>query len=84
MSVSTDQSPGGQGTGGQNPGPSHLSEDPTTSRRRRSRAGFHPLVVANIDPLTDDSAAITFNVPADLAADFAFRPGQSLTVRRGE
>ena len=43
-----------------------------------------PAVVASIDPLTDDSAAITFKVPADLAADFAFQPGQSLTVRRGE
>ena len=50
----------------------------------RSRTDFHQLVVAGIDPLTDDSAAITFKVPADLAADFAFQPGQSLTVRRGE
>ena len=40
--------------------------------------------MASIDPLTDDSAAITFTVPNDLAADFAFQPGQSLTVRRGE
>ena len=68
----------------QNPGPSHLGEDPVTSPGRRSRTDFHSLVVASVDPLTDDSAAITFKVPADLAADFAFQPGQSLTVRRGE
>ena len=94
MSVSTDQSPGGhgsgdpratdQGTSDQGTGPSRLREDPTTSPRRRSRADFHPLVVASVEPLTDDSAAITLKVPADLATDFAFQPGQSLTVRRGE
>jgi ring-1,2-phenylacetyl-CoA epoxidase subunit PaaE len=79
MSVSTDQS-----ASAQNSGPSHLGEDAAASVRRRSRADFHSLTVANVDPLTDDSAAITFRVPADLAADFAFQPGQSLTVRRGE
>jgi ring-1,2-phenylacetyl-CoA epoxidase subunit PaaE len=47
-------------------------------------AVFYPLTVAAVEPLTDDSAAITFDVPPDLAGAFAFRPGQSLTVRRGE
>ena len=37
-----------------------------------------------MEPLTADSAAITFAVPAELAETFAFAPGQSLTVRRGE
>jgi ring-1,2-phenylacetyl-CoA epoxidase subunit PaaE len=44
--------------------------------------GFHRLAVARVDPLTDDSAAVTFAVPAELRDRFAFRPGQSLTVRR--
>jgi ring-1,2-phenylacetyl-CoA epoxidase subunit PaaE len=47
-----------------------------------SRTEFHPLTVARVDPLTDDSAAVTFDVPPDLAERFAFAPGQSLTVRR--
>ncbi len=46
------------------------------------RAGFRPLVVAAVEHLTDDSAAITFDVPDDLRDEFAFAPGQSLTLRR--
>jgi len=49
-----------------------------------SRTEFHPLTVAQVDPLTGDSAAVTFDVPAGLADRFAFAPGQSLTVRRGD
>jgi ring-1,2-phenylacetyl-CoA epoxidase subunit PaaE len=45
---------------------------------------FHPLTVARVEPMTDDSAAVTFDVPEHLRATFAFAPGQSLTVRRGE
>jgi ring-1,2-phenylacetyl-CoA epoxidase subunit PaaE len=45
---------------------------------------FHPLAVARVEPLTDDSAAVTFDVPAHLREVFAFAPGQSVTVRRGE
>jgi ring-1,2-phenylacetyl-CoA epoxidase subunit PaaE len=49
----------------------------------RSRTAFHRLTVRSVDRLTDDSAAITFAVPAGLADVFAFSPGQFLTVRRG-
>ncbi len=49
-----------------------------------ARTEFHPLTVARVDPLTDDSAAVTFEVPDGLAGSFAFAPGQSLTVRRGQ
>lgn len=49
-----------------------------------ARTAFHPLTVARIDPLTDDAAAVTFAVPDDLSDEFAFRPGQSLTVRYGD
>jgi ring-1,2-phenylacetyl-CoA epoxidase subunit PaaE len=48
------------------------------------RTDFHPLVVQHVEPLTDDSAAITFAVPGELADVFAFAAGQSLTVRRGD
>lgn len=47
-----------------------------------SRTAFHPLRVASVDALTDDSAAITFDVPAELIDAFAFAAGQSLTLRR--
>jgi ring-1,2-phenylacetyl-CoA epoxidase subunit PaaE len=43
---------------------------------------FHPLRVAAVERLCDDAVAVTFDVPAELAERYAFRPGQSLTVRR--
>src|SRR5436190_69038 len=43
---------------------------------------FHSLKVADVEELTDDAVAVTFEVPDDLAEEFAFRPGQSLTLRR--
>ncbi|RJQ77288.1 phenylacetate-CoA oxygenase/reductase subunit PaaK [Pseudonocardiaceae bacterium YIM PH 21723] len=48
------------------------------------RAVFHALTVSHVDRLCDDAVAITFAVPADLTADFAFRAGQYLTLRHGE
>jgi ring-1,2-phenylacetyl-CoA epoxidase subunit PaaE len=44
--------------------------------------GFSRLRVASVDPLTSDSAAITFEVPDELVEQFRFRPGQHLTLRR--
>jgi ring-1,2-phenylacetyl-CoA epoxidase subunit PaaE len=38
--------------------------------------------VAKIDQLTDDAVAVTFDVPEDLADEYAFEPGQALTLRR--
>lgn len=43
---------------------------------------FHPLRVAAVERLCEDAVAVTFEVPGDLADRYAFRPGQSLTVRR--
>ena len=45
---------------------------------------FHPLRVAAIDELTDDSVAITFEVPDDLRDEYAFAPGQHLNIRGGD
>jgi ring-1,2-phenylacetyl-CoA epoxidase subunit PaaE len=44
--------------------------------------GFHELRVAAVERLCGDAVAVTFDVPDELAGTFAFRPGQSLTVRK--
>ncbi|TWD83576.1 ring-1,2-phenylacetyl-CoA epoxidase subunit PaaE [Kribbella amoyensis] len=54
----------------------------STTTLPRRRATFHPLKVQAIEAITDDSVAITFDVPADLAAEYDFTAGQHLTVRR--
>jgi ring-1,2-phenylacetyl-CoA epoxidase subunit PaaE len=48
----------------------------------KRRAEFHVLTVADVERLCDDAVAVSFDVPADLAAQYDFRPGQSLTLRR--
>jgi ring-1,2-phenylacetyl-CoA epoxidase subunit PaaE len=45
---------------------------------------FHRLRVAAVDRLCADAVAVTFAVPGHLADRYAFRPGQSLIVRRGD
>ncbi len=47
-----------------------------------SRRGFHALRVAEVQRLCADAVAVTFDVPAELADRYAFRPGQFLTLRR--
>ncbi|MEV6121642.1 1,2-phenylacetyl-CoA epoxidase subunit PaaE [Streptomyces sp. NPDC052077] len=48
--------------------------------RRRPR--FHRLRVAAVQRLCADAVAVGFEVPDELAGEFAFAPGQSLTLRR--
>ncbi|MEV0948688.1 1,2-phenylacetyl-CoA epoxidase subunit PaaE [Rhodococcus sp. NPDC049939] len=43
---------------------------------------FHSLTVADVESLCDDAVAVTFDVPAELAEEFTFAPGQNLTLRR--
>ena len=50
----------------------------TTGRRHGT---FHPLRVAEVERLTADAVAITFEVPGGLREDYAFTQGQHLTVR---
>ncbi|MDT7842708.1 2Fe-2S iron-sulfur cluster-binding protein [Streptomyces justiciae] len=45
-------------------------------------ARFHALPVAAVDRLTDDSVALTFTVPPELAEEYRHAPGQHLAVRR--
>jgi len=44
-------------------------------------AVFHQLTVAGVDRVTEDAVAITFAVPDELRDDYAYQPGQHLTVR---
>ncbi|KAA6220809.1 phenylacetic acid degradation protein [Streptomyces albofaciens JCM 4342] len=43
---------------------------------------FHPLRVAELERLTDDAVAVTFQVPPDLRDTFRHIPGQHIAVRR--
>jgi ring-1,2-phenylacetyl-CoA epoxidase subunit PaaE len=42
---------------------------------------FHPLRVTEVTQLTDDSIAVSFDVPEDLADTFSYIPGQHVTIR---
>jgi ring-1,2-phenylacetyl-CoA epoxidase subunit PaaE len=44
-------------------------------------SGFYPLEVADVRRETDSAVSVRLNVPASLAPQFAFRPGQHLTLR---
>ncbi len=46
-----------------------------------STVEFHPLEVAAVDAQTDDSVAVTFDVPDDLRDMFRHTPGQHVVVR---
>lgn len=52
------------------------------AHRTLSRSAFHRLTVADVTTLCEDAVAVTFDVPDALADQYAFRPGQALTVRR--
>ncbi|MCE6995909.1 phenylacetate-CoA oxygenase/reductase subunit PaaK [Saccharothrix sp. S26] len=49
-----------------------------------ARPVFHKLTVASVERLCSDAVAVTFEVPPSLAGEFAFAPGQHLTVRNGD
>ncbi|HEY3530346.1 MAG TPA: 1,2-phenylacetyl-CoA epoxidase subunit PaaE [Nocardioides sp.] len=46
-----------------------------------SKPQFHPLRVASVEQLTDDSVALSFAVPPELADAYRFVHGQHLTIR---
>ncbi|HEY5834309.1 2Fe-2S iron-sulfur cluster-binding protein [Streptomyces sp.] len=43
---------------------------------------FHPLRVAEVRPLTDDSVTISFEVPEELRGTYRYAPGQHIAIRR--
>jgi ring-1,2-phenylacetyl-CoA epoxidase subunit PaaE len=54
----------------------------TAVTKSRLRGDFHPLTVTDVEHLCDDAVAVTFDVPPGLGDAYAFRAGQSLTLRR--
>ena len=42
---------------------------------------FYPLNVSQVDNLTTQSVAISFEIPADLKSNFAFKAGQYITIK---
>ena len=49
--------------------------------RKRRRARFHRLTVAEVRPLTDDAVEVTFDVPDELADEYTYLPGQYVAIR---
>ncbi len=47
----------------------------------RKRVAFNVLKVAELDRITDDAVAITFEVPEALKEDYSYQPGQHVAVR---
>lgn len=47
----------------------------------RRKLTFHPLRVAEINPLTADAVEVVFAVPDELAGEFDYRSGQHVAVR---
>lgn len=62
------------------PSPQGASAAAATGAARR-HGTFHPLRVSAVEPLTDEAVAISFEVPPELAEEYAFAPGQHLTLR---
>jgi ring-1,2-phenylacetyl-CoA epoxidase subunit PaaE len=64
------------------PTPSAPVSPSTPVAPRRPAPRWHTLRVAAVERLCADAAAVTFAVPDELVQEFAFRAGQSLTLRR--
>lgn len=60
-----------------------ISDEPVggATAGTRRHAVFHPLPVIAIDRLTDDAAALTFDVPTTLREEYRFLPGQHVSLR---
>lgn len=55
--------------------------DSTAPAAGPRHAVFHQLTVADVERITEDAVAITFAVPDELREEYAYQPGQHLTVR---
>ena len=53
----------------------------TAAATGRRRASFHALAVDEVRRLTDDAIEVTFGVPAELAGQFDYLPGQYVALR---
>ncbi len=61
------------------PLPEGVGEGKGDARTRPPR--FHDLRIADLRRETPDAVSVAFTVPPELAADYAFHPGQYLTLR---
>ncbi|MCZ2402320.1 phenylacetate-CoA oxygenase/reductase subunit PaaK [Paenarthrobacter sp. Z7-10] len=52
-----------------------------TQEASRRRASFHALTVAEVRRLTEDAIEVTFAVPAELAGQYDYLPGQYVALR---
>ncbi|MFG2905600.1 1,2-phenylacetyl-CoA epoxidase subunit PaaE [Kitasatospora sp. NPDC048286] len=53
-----------------------------TGIRPARRPTFHRLRIDRVERLCEDAVAVSFAVPDGLAQEYAFRPGQTLTLRK--
>jgi ring-1,2-phenylacetyl-CoA epoxidase subunit PaaE len=53
----------------------------TTVLPTRRRARFHSLQISQVRKLTDDAIEVSFEVPAELAGDYSYEPGQYIAIR---
>ncbi|MFC3151468.1 2Fe-2S iron-sulfur cluster-binding protein [Litoribrevibacter euphylliae] len=51
------------------------------SKASNPETQFHTLKLADVNPLTDDSVMLTFDIPSKLKPHYQFVPGQYLTLR---
>lgn len=63
------------------PAPADATAEGSRPVADRHRARFHTLTVSDVRRLTDDAVEVTFRVPADLADDYAYLPGQYVALR---
>lgn len=52
----------------------------TSDTAGRRRSVFHRLTVHEVEQLTDDAVAVTFDVPPELRGEYEFLPGQHVNV----
>jgi ring-1,2-phenylacetyl-CoA epoxidase subunit PaaE len=56
-----------------------MTDTAVTPTRRRAR--FHSLTVSQVRTLTDDAIEVSFEVPAELANEYSYDPGQYIAIR---
>ena len=70
---------------GSTPDGSDTASDTTSTQQQvaasRTHGSFHPLRVGDVERLTPDAVAVTFEVPDELREAYAFTAGQHLTLR---
>ena len=53
----------------------------STTMPTRRRGRFHALTISQVRRLTDDAIEVGFDVPAELAGEYSYDPGQYIAIR---